>query len=458
MIVGGESDTLEFKKSTGQLTRAAETLCAFLNANGGTVIIGVTPQGKIVGQQVSDKTQQEIANVLQKFEPPAPVEIKRIPLSRSHLELILLEAVPSGEALPFTLDGRPYQRVGTTTSVMPQERYQQLLLNRSHSKHRWENAPVTEIQVKDLDREEILRTVRTGISVGRLPESTGKNPTDILDRLGLRVDGKLLNAAVVLFGTRFLPDYPQCHLRLARFKGIDKTEFLDNRQLHGHAFQLLDEAMFFLQRHLPVAGRIEPGRLERRDEPLFPLEALREALVNAICHRDYTHPGGAISLAIYDDRLEIWSEGTLPFGLKVEDLKRDHPSRLRNPLIAGVFYRRGLVEQWGRGTQKIVELCVKAGHPEPEFIEQARTVGVRFLPSGYIAPHRVTLDLTARQRELLHLLSQKGAMPLREIRAGMKNPPADRTLQVDLAHLKRSGLIDSSGRGRGARYWLRRDT
>ncbi len=119
--------------------------------------------------------------------------------------------------------------------------------------------------------------------------------------------------------------------------------------------------------------------------PLFPLLALREAVVNALCHRDYSIPGGAVSITIYDDRLEVWSAGTLPFGLQVEDLKRDHQSRPRNLLIAGVFYRRGLVEQWGRGTQNIVELCVEAGHPEPEFVEQAGAVGVRFLPSGYIA-------------------------------------------------------------------------
>ncbi|RLB79092.1 MAG: hypothetical protein DRH15_09425 [Deltaproteobacteria bacterium] len=115
--------------------------------------------------------------------------------------------------------------------------------------------------------------------------------------------------------------------------------------------------------------------------------------------------GGAVSLAIFDDRLEIWSDGTLPFGLKPEDLKRDHASRPRNPIIAQVFYLRGMIERWGRGTQKIVELCVKAGHPEPEFGEQAGSVWVRFLPSGYIAPHRVAHDLTERQREILQTLA-----------------------------------------------------
>lgn len=164
-------------------------------------------------------------------------------------------------------------------------------------------------------------------------------------------------------------------------------------------------------------------------------------------------PGGSINLAIYDDRLEIWSDGTLPPDLSVEDLKRDHPSRPRNPLVADVFYKRGLVERWGRGTQKIVELCVRAGHPEPEFVEQAGALGVRFLPSGYIAPHRVALDLTTRQREILHLLAGD-QLPLRAIMAGLTDPPAVATVRDDIYHLKHLGLVESRGWGRGAVWFL----
>ena len=219
-------------------------------------------------------------------------------------------------------------------------------------------------------------------------------------------------------------------------------------------FRLLDEAMAFMLRHLPIAGRFEPGRLERIDEPLFPVAALREAVINAICHRTYAHAGGAVSVAIYDDRLEIWSDGTLPFGLKPEDLKRKHDSRPRNPLIAGVFYRRGLIEQWGRGTEDIVTLCVRAGHPEPEFGEQAGSVWVRFLPSGYIAPHRVAHDLTERQREILEVIGRGRRIPLREIMSRLSSPPAEATVRDDLYHLKRLGLIDPAGRGRGASWSL----
>ena len=337
---------------------------------------------------------------------------------------------------------------------MPRERYQRMLLDKAHARQRWESEPATGVRVEDLDAEEILRTVRLGIQAGRLPESTGSNLEDILDRLQVRRNGRILNAAVVLFGRDVAGDYPQCQLRMARFKGTDKSEFLDNRQVHGHAFYLLEEAMSFLLRHLPVAGRFEAGRLERIDEPLFPVAALREAVTNALCHRTYVHPGGAVSLAMYDDRLEIWSDGTLPFGLTPEDLKRTHQSQPRNPFIAGVFFRRGLIEQWGRGTEEIVRLCVRAGHPEPGFGEQAGAVWVRFLTRSYVPPHRVAHDLTERQREILEVLGSSATLALRDIIARLANAPASATVRGDLYHLKRLGLVDSKGHGRGAVWFL----
>ena len=455
LVKEGESETVEFKKSTAQLRRAMETLCGMLNGAGGRVLFGITPEGRIVGQQISDSTLREVAEIICHFEPPTTIAQTRINIGDGK-EVLVLEACPDPTQRPYVFDGRPYQRIGPTTSVMPQEQYHRLLAERPDSRTRWETLPAEGYDLSDLDQEEILRTVRLGIAAGRLPESTGSNIPDILHRLGLLKGDRLNNAAVVLFGTRFLPDYPQCQLRMARFRGVDKSEFLDQRQIEGHAFDLLEEAMLFLRRHLPVAGRIVPGLFEREDEPLFPLEALREALVNAFCHRDYTTAGGAVSLAIYDNRLEIWSDGTLPIGLTPDDLKREHPSKPRNPLVAKVFYLRGIIERWGRGTQKIVELCVKAGHPEPEFGEQAGSVWVRFLPSGYIAPHRVAHDLTERQRELLQILADYGSLPLREIRKHLTDPPSDRMVQEDLAHLRRLDLVESIGRGRGAVYRLRK--
>ncbi|MFP4622484.1 MAG: ATP-binding protein [Bacteroidales bacterium] len=424
----GESETLEFKKSTGQLNRAGETLCAFLNGKGGTVYIGVKPDTTLVGQEISDSTLRDIARTLDQFDPKAPISQDIIPLGRN-TKLIILTAPSFLEAGPFTFKGRPYQRIGNTTSVMPRSGYESLLFRKNHSRIRWENAYAEWHDMDCLDQEEILRTVRFGIETGRLPESTGKDINDILDRLGLRNKEYLLNAAIVLFGKKFLPAYPQCQLRLARFKGKDKSTFLDHKQVRGHAFELLNEAMTFLRGHLPVSGHFEENRLERIDKPGLPPLALREALVNAICHRDYSIPGGAVSIAIYDDRTEIWSDGSLPFGLKPEDLSREHTSKPRNPLITDVFFRCGLIEQWGRGTQKIIELCQKAGYKTPEFEETAGALMVRFPLYEKSTPQdtpqdntQVTnQDNTQVKPELKRLLEVlDGEMSRTELQAGLK--------------------------------------
>jgi predicted HTH transcriptional regulator len=115
-------------------------------------------------------------------------------------------------------------------------------------------------------------------------------------------------------------------------------------------FDPMSRAERFLRDNLPIAGRVLPNLFEREDDPLYPPVALREALANAFCHREYAIGGGSVAVAIYDDRLEITSSGNLHFGLTVDALFQAHESLPWNPLIARVFYRRGFIEQWGRGT------------------------------------------------------------------------------------------------------------
>ena len=451
----GESETLEFKKSTALLDGAAQTLCGFLNGKGSIVLIGVNSDQKIIGQTVTDNTLQEIARVLTKFEPHAQINIQRVELAPNK-EVVALTAIFKKYDIPYTWDGRPYQRIASTTSRMPQSIYQKHLLERHQNNHRWETGIAFDYPEKDLDSDEIFRTMRLGSQAGRIPEYQGDGVSSILDRLGLRKEGYLLNAAVVLFGKKFMPDFSQCQLRLARFKGIDKSEFIDHNQLCGNAFYLLEEALIFLRRHLPIAGRIESHILERKDDPLFPFEALREALVNALVHRLYSNPGGAVSVALFDDRLEIWNDGKLAFGFTPDDLKKDHISHPRNPLIATVFYNRGLIEKWGRGTQKIIELCIKAGHPEPEFFEQGGAFAVRFLAVGYVPPRSISHDLSDRQRFIMQLLSKasNSGFTFVEIKSKLSSPPADRTPRDDFQKLKKLELISVRGRGPGAKWIL----
>lgn len=183
MIAGGESVNVEFKRSTGQLTRAAETLCAFLNGEGGTILLGVTEIGRVLGQEVSDKTRREIAAVLDRFEPPAPADVEYLDLNDSGTKVIVIRCRAQGESRPFTFDGRAYQRVQSTTSVMPQERYEAMLLERAHARRRWENQPAVGVRLEDLDHEEILRTRDAAIRQHRISAGTSTDIGDILDRI-----------------------------------------------------------------------------------------------------------------------------------------------------------------------------------------------------------------------------------------------------------------------------------
>lgn len=182
--------------------------------------------------------------------------------------------------------------------------------------------------------------------------------------------------------------------------------------------------------------------------------AYREALATALCHRGYYIGGGSVGVAIYDDRLEITSSGPLHFGLTAEDLYRPHESLPWNPLIAGVFFRRGIIEAWGRGTLKMMELAQQAGLPPPEIEDAGGGVTVRFRPSRYIPPQRIRHNLTDQQQAILGILNAGRRLALREVVAALGGGLPVWSVRADLAFLKRLGLVDSSGQGRGARWFL----
>lgn len=455
LVAQGESAHLEFKRSTGQLAAGVKTVCGMLNGTGGFILFGVSDRGDVVGQDVVAHTIEGITQELRRIEPPAFPDIETVPLENSRSVIVL--RVPRGGSGPYTYDGRPYVRQGPTTSVMPRERYEQLLLERMHATRRWENQPAQGFTIDDLDHQEVIRTIEEAIRRQRLGDPATRDIEELLLGLGLIYEGQILNAAVVLFGKsdQLLPNYPQCLLRMARFRGADKTEFADNRQEMGNAFRLLLQAQSFLLDHLPIAGRVLPGIFERVDEPLYPPEALREALANALCHRDYSVPGGAVSVGIYDDRLEITSTGRLPFDMTPDDLRRPHTSRPWNPLIAQTFYRRGIIESWGRGTLRMAELTERAGLVPPEFEAEGNDVVVRFRPLRYVPPPLVNRDLSALQQEILNILVESGPLSLSDIRSRLSRKTARRTVQDNLQALRVLDLLESVGRGAGARWGLK---
>lgn len=224
-IAQTENEQVEFKETTGQLERGMETLCAFLNGEGGTVLFGVTDSGKIIGQEVADATKRSIAEAINRLEPTTIVQVSYTPIPDSNKKVVALHVEDSRLNRPFCYKGRPYCRVESVTTTMPQSAYNELLMLRDGVKYRWELFKNPGLTLQDIDESEVLKTVRLGIEYGRLPENTGNNIPDILEKFGLLKNGILNHAAAVLFANRELAEYPQCLLRLARFRGTDKMAF-----------------------------------------------------------------------------------------------------------------------------------------------------------------------------------------------------------------------------------------
>ena len=370
LIADDEGETVEVKETTGQRRDACETLCAFLNKDGGTVVFGVTKKGKLTGQLMADTTKRDLFEVFQKFEPAADIEVSYVPVDDTHTAIVC--HVDGGNRKPYIYDGKPYKRVQSSTTVMSQEEYERMLLARGGFRSEWEDQPNPELSLDDLDLDVIRDTARKAVRVGRLDESVDiENAATLLDHFKLRKNGTLLNGAAVLFGKADRIDYPQLEIKMGWFKGTDQRVFLDNSHVQGNVFKLMDAAMAFCFKHLNLAAWTS-GKIERDEELEIPADALREALVNAFAHRSYENRSQTIYLAIYDDRVEIKNPGKFPPDFNLARLYSPpiQHSEPRNEKVARVLYLRKSIETWGRGLTRIANECNRVGLPVPEVKEK----------------------------------------------------------------------------------------
>lgn len=259
LIASDESRTLELKKTTGELKDGMHAACAFLNTDGGWLIFGIAPKSlKIVGQQVTDDTKREISQALAGIEPaydiqPIYVDVPEYPGNK--VIAFHFDGWEWGKK-PYTFRGRPYYKIESTTKIMPRDMYDERI--RVHEPHSfsWESLPARGVSFSDLNRDRILGCIRLGVEGGRIPESALTAPIeDTLAMWKLTVDGVPTNGAAMLFSNNIYP-YDNFLLRLARFRGNDKLEFIDNQRAAGNFFDLLDAGMAFLFKHLNLSGKI----------------------------------------------------------------------------------------------------------------------------------------------------------------------------------------------------------
>ncbi|MDE5628797.1 MAG: putative DNA binding domain-containing protein [Muribaculaceae bacterium] len=379
-----EGVDVEFKETTGQLNRGMETLCGMMNGNGGIVVFGVTNKGKINGQDKGDKTTREIGEALRKFEPAVDIQPDYIEIEDTGKFLIAFQTDGQEPDKPFLWDGKPYMRHDSVTSVMPREKFIRLHEHQHGLIYKWENEVNAGLKIEDLDERLIMNVVHGAVRRGRLSnDALNDSVPTLLTRLNLLKDGRVCNSAAVLFGKDFF-DYPQCRLRLARFKGSDKQYFIDNQQHVGNIFQLVDAAMAFFFKHLNLSGTTH-HRIVREDELEIPYDALREAVVNAYCHMRWGYEIATVGIAIYDDCIIIENAGRFPTRISPnalmqrEEQDRKNTSMPPNPVIANVMYIGGLIEHWGRGLSMMSRECERVGLPAPTFNQDGIIVKTTFV-------------------------------------------------------------------------------
>ncbi|MCD8302638.1 MAG: putative DNA binding domain-containing protein [Prevotellaceae bacterium] len=380
LIANDEHRTLELKKTTGELKDGMHSACAFLNTDGGWLIFGVASASlKILGQDVTETTRREIAQALAGLEPAIDVLVEYVDVpDRDGRQIIAMYFEPFvWGKIPYTYHGCPYYKVESTTIRMPRDMYDARLRVAKPKLHSWERQEADGIDLNDLNEERVRGAVRLGVEAGRIsPSALTDDITRVLSKWHLLTnDREPNNAAAFLFGTN-TNEYPQFKLRMARFTGNEKQEFLDSITAEGNYFDLLDAGTAFFFKHLFQSGKVVGFKREERLE--IPAEALREALTNALCHRQWEKYNQTISIAIFDNRLEICNPGMLPPELPLELLKKRHESFPYNPVIAEVLFQTKFLERWGTGIQRIIDVCHEHNVPEPEWTYEQGIVKVTF--------------------------------------------------------------------------------
>ncbi len=370
MNLGCESETVEFKRSTGEHREAVESMTAMLNKHGrGTLYFGVRNDGEVIGQDVTDKTlraiSQEIAN---KVEPKIVPSIEALDTDDG---LKYIKVSFSGTCQPYACDGRYRIRQADEDVLMSSAQVREAFLDASERDRPWDGQ-LSGRPVSDVDVLLLGKYVHRGVRARRIPSSYEgfEDPNDILEHLGLAKDGILTNAASVLFCSS--ADYG-FRLTMGVLDGNDTTSIMDLQQETGPVISLIDEGERYVVSN--IRRRIVIGDGTQRTEiPEIPRAAIREAIINAFCHERY-RDGGRVFVRIYTDAVEITNFGRFPLGTTPEDylMGREKGSHSRNPLIANVLFRGDYIEAFGSGIHRIKEVCDDAGVRLEYFQERDET-------------------------------------------------------------------------------------
>ncbi len=357
MNLGNESETVEFKKSTGEHKEALQAISAMLNKHGnGVLYFGVKDDGTVIGQDVSDTTLRQVASwISDKVEPSVFPTVERL---EDEDGLRYIKVAFSGADAPYSADGRYFTRIGTSNKALSASELSAMVVERERARSPWDSLPSGR-PISDVDERAVRDFVERGGRAGRVGSGFA-SVEDVLARLDLIApDGSLRNAAVELFCDGS-DTYPR--MKLGLLGGNTKAKILDLRRECSTMLELLDFAEYFVTSNIRREFVIGETGMYRKEIPEIPAEAIREAIANALCHRDYT-TGTSVEVNVFMDTVQIVSPGLFPKGDSPEKHLEGIASefRLRNPAIARTLFRAGVIEQFGTGIPRIKESCEAAG-------------------------------------------------------------------------------------------------
>ena len=351
---------------------------------------------------------------------------------------------------------RPYKRVGKSTIKMSKDEYERLILEKHKDRLQFDTQIYLKTTIKDIHKDRLrwfLRKAKEERNYDIDPETPLR---EALDRLNLIIkDKKLTNTAILLFGKDPQKFFPQVKIRAGRLKGVEGLDFIDMKILEGTIPELREKAMKFIMGHIKHAIFFDANRKYDRWE--YPLRALEEVLNNALAHRDY-FSNAEIQMSIYDDRIEVWNPGELPKPLTLEDLRKKHKSIPRNKLLADKLFLIKFIEQWGKGTNRIIDEMRQNNLTEPLFQNISGGFEVTLIGPGKSFEKEIEkeklhkLDINEREKKAIEYLMREKKIT-RQI-YGQINNIGDTYAKKELKELIDKKIVKRVGKGKDTYYIL----
>jgi predicted HTH transcriptional regulator len=362
LLTKEEGKTLEFKENTKSLPKIIQTIVAFANTAGGTLVIGIKDKTKeIIGLSNVLEEEERIANAI--ADSVSPLLIPSLQLHTWRDRDLLLISVPHSFG-PYYIKAKgieegTYVRFGSTNRLADAATILEIQRLKEHKY--FDEQPNFDCSINEINFD-LARELFAKISK-KMTDKTAKSLGLIIQHHTKELPS---NGAILLFADHYREFFPDAIIRLGRFLGMDKTQIIDSQDLEMPISIVLEPIIAFIRRHTSMAAEI--GETRRKDIPQYPPAVVREAIVNALLHTDYSIKGASIQIAIFEDRIEITNPGCLPFGLSFE-AALSGISQLRNRVIGRVFRELNLIEQWGSGLGRMLNICAQQGIPLPKFEE-----------------------------------------------------------------------------------------